>query len=133
MRPQIELMFESIKNTVRGAHILSEWLGAGGVPVSRDLAERRSQVCASCPHNFKGNWADRLKEAVADVIKDHVAIKNAACLTVSREQEMGFCLACGCVNKLKVWVPITHIAAHTRWQDDIIPPNCWVNSEIKPT
>lgn len=111
--------------------VLREWLGAGGTPVKIEVAEVRSKICPHCPHNVRGNWLDRLKREAADIIRRHLAAKAGLNLSVSNEQELGFCEVCGCCLSLKVWTPTEHIMHHTDPHDLYEYPDfCWVRKEL---
>jgi hypothetical protein len=120
-----------IKQTIRGSQIITEWLGDGGQVVSVLNAESRAQICATCPKNVKGNWIDRLKKEAADVIREHLSVKNGFGLVLSTEKEIGFCSQCGCCLSLKVWVPTEHVRHHTPQHEvSEYPDFCWVRKEL---
>jgi hypothetical protein len=120
-------------NLANGVRVLADWLGEGGVPVAKELAESRAAICAVCPKNGKGDWTARFTGPVAAVIRKQLAIKNDMSLTTAHDNELGVCDACGCQLSLKVWAPIKHIAAHLT--DEVkakLDPGCWVTSELCP-
>lgn len=123
-----------VTQSTRAVQIISEWLGAGGMPVPLLEAERRAQICAVCPKNVKGNWIDRLKRGPANVIREHLAVKSGFGLVVSTEKEIGFCSQCGCCLSLKVWTPMGHIMNHTP-QHEVLeyPAACWIRKELTGT
>lgn len=85
-----------------GMRILLEWTATSGELVDREVAQRRADICARCPLNVK-DW--QVTEAVADAIRSHVGLKQHLGLTLANEDELHTCSACGCVNRLKVWLP----------------------------
>jgi hypothetical protein len=93
---------------------LTEWLGAGGVPVPGEEAQRRADICLTCPLNRTDvNLWDKVKGAVAESIRDQLEVKHQMEIYTHNETQLGICEACGCVLKLKVHVPLPHILNHT--------------------
>ena len=113
-----------------GIVILEEWLGSGGVPVKRELAEKRSKVCESCPLNSHGKWWERSKSLVANSIKIYLKVKHRLDIRVDNEERLFMCSACGCAARLKVHVPLVHIKEHTTQEViDKLDSNCWIRKE----
>lgn len=44
------------KRVAAGVGVLLDWLGSSGRSVLRELAEKRAEVCSSCPQNQPGDW-----------------------------------------------------------------------------
>ena len=120
-----------IKQTVQGARIISEWLGAGGETVPLSKADSRASVCQHCPHNVGGRWIDKLKSSAAGLIKEHLLVKDGLGISLSNEDKIGFCDKCGCSLTLKCWVPIEHVMIHTP-QNQVLdyPDFCWIRKEL---
>jgi hypothetical protein len=123
-------MLDAIKQTAQGVAILKDWLGGGGEPVPRVIAEHRSSFCLQCPHNVAPKWWDKAKEAVAENIRQHLEVKNQVGLTLSNEDRLHMCRKCGCCLTLKLHVPFEHIHAHTSQKVyDSLPVFCWMLAE----
>lgn len=124
-------LLEGLRQTVEGAEVIADWIGEGGVPVPRELAEKRATICQYCPENYKGNWWDETKNTIAMWIRRELELKNSIGLTLSNETQIAMCKICGCANRLKVWTPIEHIRAHTT---DLVfecfPKACWIKDEL---
>lgn len=134
---RLSSIIEEIKRDANGAVLLHDWIGCGGTPVPQELAESRSLTCQHgyfgqmCFQNVEPNWWDRVKHAVAEAIKGHLSIKHKIGLRVSNESSLSMCKACGCCLRLKIWVPIEHIEAHTNpAQFDAFPEHCWQRKEL---
>lgn len=120
---------------------LREWLGAGGQPVAKELAESRASVCAGCSENSsapackkerKKSLNDWLTAVVAVAFKQMLQLANRKRYSTSRDAELGKCLACRCELKLKVHTPISHIKDNM--EPDVVAKlrsvkNCWVMTE----
>lgn len=112
---------------------LEEWLGAGGVPVSQELADARGAVCVSCRAN-EGGWERTLTVPAARAVRAYLEHKHRMKLETPHDAKLQSCKACKCVLTLKVWQPIQHI------KDDTTPetfekhreynPECWVLKEL---
>lgn len=129
---------DEIKSTAKGAAILLDWFGDGGVPVEDFKAEARAEVCEKgcdgkgCPKNRFPKWWESAKQAVAERIKEALAVKNRMELSVSNEDSIGMCAACTCSLPLKVWTPIKHIKEHTTPEQLAkFPSFCWQKLEIE--
>ncbi len=116
----------------KGVALLKDWLGEGGEPVPRTQASDRAWICDTCPNNQFPNWWEKVKEAVAAVIRRQLEIKHEAGLRVEAEDRLHLCKQCGCCLKLKVHVPINHIMAHTNKETFYLFPDwCWIVKETK--
>ncbi len=116
----------------KGVALLKDWLGEGGEPVERGLANSRADICDRCPHNKYPNFWEKLKESVVGVIRGQLEIKNDAKITTDAEPRLHLCEHCGCCLKLKVHVPLTHIMAHTDKETFYLFPSwCWIRLETK--
>lgn len=125
-------MLKTLKESVNGGFILSEWLGDGGMPVPQPQANHRAYVCVNCPLNIPGNWWDRnFKDPIAATIKAHLEVKNQMNLITESDYKLGTCKVCGCNNPLAVWCPIEHIANHTSEEEIAkFPEHCWKKYEL---
>ncbi len=125
-------VMDEIKQDVKGLELLNDWLGEGGVPVDRALAERRAFVCELCPENRPGRLWEVIKHMAAMWIRGEIEIKQKMNLLLPNEEKIGMCSACGCCNSLKSWTPIKHINDHlSETVRGRLPRSCWVISEIK--
>lgn len=129
-----------LRQTANGAHVLDDWLGAGGMPVPLHQAELRSAAClygtkmgAPCQFNVAPKWWERFfKDPVAIAIRGHLEVKNNIGLRLSKEDDLHICGVCGCCLPLKLFVPIEHIKAHHKPEHQY-PPHCWVRKEMEMT
>lgn len=92
---------------------LEEWLGAGGTPIDRELANHRASICENCPANQKAGWRDLITVGAAHALRLYLEIKNSMNLRLDLEDELGVCRACTCPLVLKPWAPIDHIKDNT--------------------
>ena len=114
-----------LKQDVRGARTLAAWVGEGGSPVNRALAEQRARICMGCPANQP--MRRQLEASIATAIREQEEIRSQIDLRLPREESLHHCKACGCYLKLKVWVPMRHILAHSSPSE--FPSNCWIQRE----
>lgn len=115
-----------------GIVILGEWLGSGGTPVRRQLAENRSTICESCPLNTHGKWWEKSKDVIAQTIRLYIQVKQRYDIRVANEDRLFMCSACGCATMLKVHTPLKHILEHTTPEQlQKLDPACWILSETK--
>lgn len=120
------------KQTMDGAALLADWLGSGGRTVSTSNADIRASACLDCPQHRPGRWWEHvLKDPVADVIRHQLELKQQMNVESSFDDQLFMCRACGCCLRLKVLVPIEHIANHTTPEQLAkYPANCWIPAEL---
>lgn len=130
-------LFDTIRQTAKGALVLADWLGSGGKPVLAFQAESRALTCLvgnngkPCPFNVQPLWWEKAKGSIAAAIRDHVAIKNELALKVTREDELHMCRKCGCCLRTKVWVPMEHVRkVLDRKTIEELPSYCWMRTEL---
>lgn len=115
---------------VAGVRTLLDWLGSGGRPVNRELAEKRAEVCSGCPMNGKGDWTRFFTVPASQKIKTQLEIKNELKLETPSDEKLGVCEACLCPLKLKVWTPIKHILKEMdEATTSKLDGRCWIPKE----
>ncbi len=108
--------------------IRKSWFGEGGEPVSTELAQSRANVCLTCPMNYKGDWLWNMATQLA--INAQSKLRKMMNLKVNGEEDLKTCEACGCLIKLKIFVPISHIQRHTSVEQlTKYAPQCWIRKE----
>lgn len=108
--------------------IRKSWFGDGGEPVAPEVAQARANVCLKCPMNYKGDWLWSMATQLA--INAQSRLRKIMNLKVEGENDLKTCEACGCVIKLKVHVPISHIYRHTTIEQlTKYHPACWIRKE----
>ena len=118
-----------IKRAAQGTAVVLDWLGAGGNPVSRELAEKRAAVCVACPLNETGSW---YTEAPAEVIRAAVkawqTLKGSSfAFETSQGDKLKSCAVCKCKLPLKVFVGLDHIVQKTKPEVMAeLPSHCWI-------
>lgn len=123
-------VIDEIKKDAAGLELINDWLGDGGVPVKKELAESRALICETCPENRPGKIWEVIKHMAAMWIRREMEIKHTLDLKLSNEDNVGMCRACGCCNRLKVWTPLRHINEHTSKEVfDRFPKHCWIIKE----
>lgn len=115
---------------VAGVKTLLDWLGAGGRPVAKELAENRATVCSTCPMNQPGDWTTFFTAPVAATLRLQLGMKNDLRLETSKDSELHVCNACSCPLPLKVWTPLHYILEN---MDETVKqrldPRCWILKE----
>lgn len=116
-----------IETARAGIGAITEWLGSGLVPVSKDEAFDRAEICSVCPLNQEGDFWQRLAGDGAKAVKLLVQAKNDMRLTTVYDDRLKTCQACDCWMQTKVWVPLEHITSHTKPETMAkLHPNCWI-------
>lgn len=96
-----------------------EWVRTGGVFVDEEESLRRAKICLGCPLNKAPSAC-----ACAPL---WVMIKT---LVPKKRQidNLHVCGICGCLNSLKVLMPMNVVKESNAGRDLSWPPYCWVNS-----
>lgn len=116
-------LFDQVKNIAHGVQSITEWLGSGGVVVDQETAQKRANVCLTCPNNIPSII---VTEAVAMAIKRHLSVKNEVGLRVDGEKSLHSCSVCSCVLKLLIWEPQSNVTAQmTETEKAKLPAHCW--------
>ena len=113
---------ERVSQIANGAKVLADWLGHGGITVDKEVAQSRADICLKCPKHVK-DWP--ILESAADAIKRQIEIKNHLDLHVRGEKSLHFCAGCGCVCRLKIWLPLENILPEPEERAKF-DPNCWL-------
>lgn len=116
---------ERASQIVNGAKVLVDWIGHGGVTVDTEIAQFRADICLKCPMNVR-DWP--FLESVATAIKKQIGLKNHLQLRVTGEKGLHFCSGCGCVNKLKIWLPLEKILPEPEERGNF-DERCWLLTE----
>lgn len=115
------------KKTVAGVKVLLDWLGSSFRPVPKELAEKRAEICSTCPQNQPGDWTVTFTAPVAAMLKLQLGIKNDLKLSTSKDGQLHNCMACSCVLTLKAHTPLKHILDNT---DEAtmqrLDKRCWI-------
>jgi hypothetical protein len=118
-----------IKTAARGTAVILDWLTSGGAPVSQELANKRAEICVSCPMNVQGAW---FTVAPAELIRDTLEARKDLKLETLHDDKLKSCDVCKCLMRLKVWCPLSHIVGQT--PQDIMaefPKHCWISKHDK--
>ena len=122
----INNLIERAKQFKEGTKILTEWLGQGANTVDWRTAQRRADICLKCPLNQKDSV---VTSAIADAIKRQLEIKNKLQLRVVGEKSLHTCSGCGCVTRLKIWLPLQNILP-TPEEMPNFDDSCWLKKHL---
>lgn len=121
---------ERAGKTAAGVRLVVDWLGTGLQPVTKELAEKRAAICATCPKNQTGDLWQRLEAVAAENLRRLISIKGDMELATSQDAALKTCVACDCWTPLKVWVPLPHILKNTKESvKEQLDQRCWIRHE----
>jgi hypothetical protein len=73
-----------------------------------------------------GSW---FLTTAAEVIKSTLEARKDLTLVTPSDAALKSCDVCKCINRLKVWCPLSHIVAKTKAEIlSAFPAQCWVAS-----
>lgn len=117
-------MAQNMIRAAQGTAVVIDWLRSGGAPVEQALADKRAEICVGCPYNEEGNW---YTTAPAEIIKETLEQRKELTLATPFDDRLKSCHVCRCLNRLKVWVPISHIQKQTKPEVMAeFPSHCWI-------
>jgi len=113
--------------------VLLNWLGAGGKPVDKQIAEERAAICITCPKNVALRWWEAMtKDPIAEAMRVALEVKHGMVISTSKDEQLGVCQICGCCLPLKVHVPMEHIKdvlKDNSFSD--APDYCWIKKGLQ--
>lgn len=121
----------AIKKIASGAALLMDWEEGGLPPVSAEVAQKRADICCSCPKNEPGKGlTDYFTGPLSEKIRARFARLFALNLTTTKDAELRVCSGCMCPLRLKVWTPPELISKRTKPEQradlNQSNPRCWV-------
>jgi len=116
---------EKARQYRNGIDVLKDWLGDGANPVEKELAQTRANTCLQC---LSHTTHYQFTETIANAVRIQIGLKNKLQLRVDGEKQLHTCSVCGCAMRLKVHVPIEHIALDADERKDY-PECCWLLKE----
>lgn len=118
-------IIDQAKKFAEGAQTIKDWLNNGADTVSKADAQKRANVCLKCPMNQPGGV---VSSTVAAAIRKQVELKNNLKLRVDGEKSLLTCTGCGCVLRLKIWLPLENLGVD---KDELgkFDPSCWMREE----
>jgi hypothetical protein len=120
---------ENLKRAAQGTAVGLDWLGAGGIPVAQELAEKRAAICVACARHVPGDWyVTAPAELIAKAIEAWKSLTGKAFkFETAQGDNLKSCDVCKCVQRLKVFVPLEHILAKTKPAVMAeFPAACWI-------
>lgn len=112
----------TFQEVVSASLMLGSWFLKGTPKVAQDEAERRAQICLSCPmnQNFDGcsTCAERdLREAIVGFMGDS---------KTPYDSNLHSCFACGCTLKAAIFFPLEILQKQmTEEVKTLLPVHCW--------
>lgn len=118
--------YDKVKRYVHGEEILQDWI-VSGIPVSKELAQKRANVCLKCSMNQPGPVP---VELIATAVKKLMAFKSHLQLQVQGERRLLACRACDCPINTKIWIPLDQLmVGETPESLQLFDPKCWMRNE----
>jgi len=116
-------LLSKVATMADGVANLTTWVGSGGVVVDHDEAQKRADICLTCPMNQPDS---ELNEAVAKAVKKFLSFKNDLDLRVKGEKSLLSCQTCGCQLRLLIWEPADRIGKQmTEEEYQMSIDACW--------
>lgn len=116
----------SLAQVMQGTATLLDWFSQGREKVSQEIADQRSQTCASC---YANKDPDGCGACAGQGLRE-LADKIVGGKSTRYDSYLKACAICGCSVRAKLWLPIELIRKHTLdEQRDRFPEHCWVKKE----
>lgn len=114
------LTFDKI---MTGTATLGDWLLNGGKKVAKDEAQRRANVCGSCPFNQQPQGCSSCNQGKLLGLVNRIVGGEK----LQGDDRLHACTLCGCSLKAKVWLEIEVLQRHTGGVN--FPEWCWLKKE----
>lgn len=95
----LKIRHVTMQDIVNFLRVLKSWLLHDPTFVESEEAERRAQICTTCPYNVNVQGCAGCTN-IAGLIFNVTGSK-----TTSHDLQLRNCQICGCVNKVQVWIP----------------------------
>ena len=118
-----------------GVETIFQWIKDGSEAVAPELAERRAEICSTCPANKPGGWETWFTVPASNAIRATLERRKQLNLHTSLDDKLFTCGVCLCPLLLKVHLKLDRIlAGMPQEQQDALAPQCWIrNRDAKPT
>jgi hypothetical protein len=124
----------SVKAVAAGSKVVIDWLASGAEAVPQEQANARAAVCSACPLNSKEELSSFFTVPVAHAIKLALEKRKGFKLSTPSDEALGVCLACECVNALKVHMPFDRFYPKMKQETkDALWDQCWIRAEYQQT
>lgn len=100
---------------------MKKWAMTGGACVDTEEAERRADICSSCPHNSKAVGCSFCMQILPKVMG---MVGNR---TTSHDDVLESCDRCSCSLRAKVWLPMDVVAGGKVLT---LPRYCWMHGHV---
>lgn len=115
-----------IKNTAAGIGLYVEWFGTGSL-VEQAEAERRAEICLSCPKHVKGNFFQRWNIVSAKEVMTVFKMLKDIKRSTKYDEQLSVCDPCDCPIGAKIWAPKDIIMSHIRPESAAnLWEKCWL-------
>tara|TARA_R100000808_G_scaffold15629_1_gene35981 strand:- start:8348 stop:8947 length:600 start_codon:yes stop_codon:yes gene_type:complete len=90
--------------------------------VANEEANRRANVCASCPDNIDPDGCTGCNRGKMEKLVDALT----GSIATPDDSRLKSCRHCGCINRAQVWFPLEILQKFTTKEvNQALPSNCW--------
>jgi len=116
-----------LQNVAVGASTIVEWIASGAEAVPQELANKRAEICTTCPMNDTGDWTRLFTVHAQNAIMFALNQRRDWKLSTPFDDRLHVCSACSCPLKLKVHMPLERILAKLPKQSfGSLAEFCWI-------
>lgn len=117
----------AVRNVAAGASVLVSWINSGAEAVPQELANKRAEVCATCPMNDSGDWTRLFTVPAQNAIRFSLSQRKDWNLSTPLDDRLHVCSACQCPLRLKIHMPLDKILAGMPKQSyAALAEFCWI-------
>ncbi len=102
---------QRLQSVAVGASTVVEWIASEEEAVPKELANKRAEICTTCPMNDPGGLMDRFTAYAQNAIRFALNQRKGWNLTTPFDERLHVCSACLCPIPLKIWMPLSRIRA----------------------
>lgn len=122
-----------VRNVAQGGFALVKWIASGAEAVPQELANKRAEVCTTCPMNDNTDLAAIFTVPAQNAIRFELNKRREWKLATPFDDRLHVCSACNCPIKLKLHMPIERIIKDMpKASFQNLESFCWIRTESKP-
>lgn len=97
-------------------------IAAGKRRVEQGEADRRSEICSTCPDNVEPSGCTGCNKPMVKKAVEFIVSGNKT----AYDSSLKSCKHCGCFNAAQVWIPLDALqSVISEGENDNLPDHCW--------
>lgn len=95
----------TLTDVIHGTKVLASFVADGSIPVPREEAERRAQICKACDFNVR--FPTPCTGVCGELL--NIALKVSGNQGTQYDRSLHSCSICHCYNAAQIWIPLENL------------------------